>query len=287
MAKYEPSGKCGAGGALAVAGIGIGAALGLGVAVHFIGRFFYLILLMPVLWGLAIGLAAAGGVRVGKRRSAALALAVGAIGGLLSYGLYHLLDNAYVRSEVKKEIARQMEEPGDVDALYDMVLRTKYGKAGFFGELAMRAEMGMSIGRPGRSTESKPLVTGIGMYIYWGIELLAVAGVACLLPLGAVREPFCEPCGKWYVKAELARVAEDRLVAAQGALQGRDFVTLAGCRAPSGPGVLTVGKCPACAQTPVRLILEMVVQDGKGKEKRQTLFDDMITREEAGKLGSA
>ncbi|MBI3854129.1 MAG: hypothetical protein HY293_00395, partial [Planctomycetes bacterium] len=82
MAKYAPSGKVGPAGILLSVGFGLAAAAVCAVVFHFVGRFFYLILLFPLGWGLAVGAAAAAGVRAGKCRNAAVGLAAGAFAAL-------------------------------------------------------------------------------------------------------------------------------------------------------------------------------------------------------------
>lgn len=284
MATYQPSGKVGVGGVLVLFGMGLFVGGWLGALVHFVGRAFYLIFVFPFVWGLVLGGSLSGGVRMGRCRNVSLALLAGLISAVSSYALYHALDNWKVRTDAKENLKKAGIPADMVDALYDEHLKKEYGGTGFWGEVKMRSTFGMSIGRPGRSGDSKPLITGIGMYIYWILELGVVAGCAILLPRTAARASFCEPCLAWYAKKDAAVVTAGMEAEVQRALSGRDPGALGPCFGGAGTAVLALEKCPKCSTGSIRFLLEQVTKDPKGNEKRETLFDEMVSHEEANAL---
>jgi hypothetical protein len=283
MAKYVPSGKAGGAGLALTVGLAAVAGLVLGVAVHFVGRAFYLLLLFPFLWGLGIGLAASAGVRLGKCRNVTFAAMSAILASIASYGAYQALENWHVRTQLKEAIRKA---GGDPDADYDEYMKSEYGATGFEAELKFRSEAGMNIGRPGRGgEEKKPLISGTGMYVYWLLEL-GIIGVMGVLPAAAqAKSLFCEPCGAWYGSRPALGVALDRAPAAAAALEKKDWAAFAACVGTGG--VLSLEKCPACEKSPIGVVLETVVAGQKGKEVRSRLHESLLSREDANALLAA
>lgn len=282
MAAYVPSGKVGGVGIALLVGVGLGLGIAAGAIFHFVGRLFYLILLFPAVWGALLGAALAAAVRAGKCRSLTLAAVWGVLAPVASYAAYHSLENWHMRSQVRKALLKQEgATPEGVEEQYREALREEYGGSGFWAELALRAEQGMSIGRAGRSRpDSKPLITGIGMYVYWGIELAVMALISSLMAVSAARQPFCEGCQAWYEKKEVATLDDGRAPEGLRALARRDFRAFGASLGP-GTHALSLERCPACSASPVRVVVEAVTQDKKGNATRKKVFDEMFDRAEA------
>ena len=283
MGRYVPSGKAGGAGLALTIGAAVAAGVVLAVPVHFVGRFLYLILVFPVLWGLGIGLAAALGVRRGNCRNVTFAAMAALLASIASYGTYHVLENWHVRTQLKEAIRQQGVDP---DAVYDEYLKEEYGVAGFEGELKFRAEAGMSIGRVGRGDkEGKPLISGVGMYVYWLVELAIIGFMAVTPALAQAKSLFCEPCLAWYVRKPAMGIDAVKAQGAVAAIEQRDWAAFAACAGTGG--VLSLEKCPSCEQSPIGVVLEVVTADEKGKESRAKLHESLLDRGDANAMLAA
>lgn len=293
MAKYVPSGKAGGAGIALPFAIGIAGAAVAGAAFHFVGRYFYLILLFPLLWGMGVGFAAAVGVRAGKCRNPMIGVAAGVLSAVLSYGIYQVLDNVHIKSVFVEAYAKEVKaDPGDprLGEIYDEYLKERHGGTGFKAQLDARAEMGMNISRSGSgsSKDKKPMITGMGMYVYWGIELVLIAGMSLLFPLGAARECFCEKCLEWYEKQEVSGIDGGKVEDARKALAAKNYDGVSPfVSRDRSSAALSFEKCPKSCDSDIRVKLETVTRDKKGKEARVAVFDEMISAAAAHTLGAA
>jgi hypothetical protein len=265
------------------------------LAVHFVGRLFYLILLFPLVWGVGIGAAVAAGVRVGKCRNAAVGLGAGIVAAVASFGLFQALENMHVRSTFKEYWAKTVKVDvndakfnSDADRAWDDAVREKHGGAGFLSQMAVRAEMGMNISRRGRGGDGKPMISGTGMYVYWFIEMAIVAGICGLIGLGATRDPFCEPCAEWYDKKELAGIVPGKVDDVRKAVVSKDFAALPSLVVRTNPGgAISLEKCPKCSTSPAVVKVERVTVDDKGKEQRATVYEDLVAAADAQAIEQA
>jgi hypothetical protein len=288
MAKYVPSGKIGGAGLAVLLLFAVAGAAVLGAGVHFVGRAIYFILIFPLLWGFVLGYVLSSGVRIGKCRNVSLAVILSVLSSAASYGIFHVLENAKVRSDIagalRDESGRPVPQAG---AVVDAFLRERYGQSGFWGLLRFRAEAGMNLSRRGRGGDTgKPMIHGTGMYVYWLVELAAIAGCCVLLPMGAARAAFCEACLEWYVKKDVAGVAAGKEDEARRSLAGKDFAAFGTC-VGAGSAVLALEKCPKCSGSEVRALLETVSVDKKGNRTRVKVVDELLSREEANALVAA
>jgi hypothetical protein len=290
MATYVPSGKAGVPGILLPLALGLISAAAAAAVFHFVGRFFYLVLLFPMLWGVVVGGVTSAGVKKGKCRNAAAGLGAGVVAAVVSYGLFQHFDNLHHRLRFRDEMGKSVQASREeLDGFYDEFLKQKYGGSGFGAQLSLRSEAGMNISRSGSGgKDSKPMISGAGMYVYWAVELVIIAGICGFLPLAAAREPFCERCSEWYEKSELAGIVDGRVDDARRALQNKDPAALAACVVRTNPGgALTLEQCPKCSESPVRVKLDSVTRDKKGKEERRTVFEDMWEPKDAAALEGA
>lgn len=281
MAKYAASGRVGPVGIVMTLAFALLAGGAAGIAFHFIGRLIYLVLVFPLVWGLAIGMAVAAGVRMGKCRNGAFGVGAGLLAAVVSFGLFQVLENMHVRSTVLKAASKGQAEPLGSD-VYDEFLQQKHGGTGFRAQLSARADMGMNISRRGRGGDGKPLISGAGMYVYWFVELGIIALVCGATSVSAAHQAFCEKCEEWYGDTEVGGIVAGRVDEAQRALISKDFEKLPPLIVRTNPGgVLKVEKCPKCTESPVVVRLQSVTVDDKGKEQRSTVFEDMIPAADA------
>lgn len=292
MAKYVASGKAGGPGIVLPFAIGLLGAAVAGFVFHFVGRWFYLILLFPLIWGLGVGAAVAAGVKMGKCRNPWLAGAAGLICAVVSYGFFQHLDNRHIKSVFIESLAK--ETPADAkpefDAIYDEVLKERTGGTGFKAELDLRAQMGMNISRSGSnsSRDKKPMITGTGMYVYWFIELGIIAFMSFFLPMGAAQDCFCEKCREWYEKQDIAGIAGPKIEEARKALVAKNYGGISPCVSRDrSDGAIGFEKCPKSCGSDIRVKLETITKDKKGKEARTAVFDEMLPAADAHAVGAA
>lgn len=285
MPAYSPSGKVDGAGIAKVLVCGLAAAAIAAPVVHYLGRLFYLILLYPIIWGAGLGMVTSMAVSWGKCRNVSFAVIAAVLASTASYGFYHLLENGKVRSDIMEAIKKDGASPEEARKAYDEHLRKQYGGTGFWAEMKIRSELGMNIGRRGLSRhDSKPMITGMGMYIYWIIELGIMAFLALTVAKSGAAAAFCESCEEWYKSQVVAKIAPGKEEEARMALGSRNGERLGACVQPSGLSTLTLEKCPKCSAGAIKVVLEQVIKDKKGNDTRTRIFDEMITREEANKL---
>jgi hypothetical protein len=296
MAQYVPSGRVGPVGIGLTVGLGLIAGVVAAAVFHFVGRFFYLVLLFPLLWGLGIGMAVAMGVRIGKCRNSVVGLGAGVVAALASFGIFQVFENRHVKTTFDEYLAKEAKaniKDADVaaqlDKAYEDYLQREHGGTGFMAQMAVRADIGMNISRRGRSkNDGKPMISGTGMYIYWFVELAIIAGMTGLLSLGATRSAFCEKCEEWYKDAELGGIVSGRTEQVRQAIVSKDYARLPALIVRTNPGgALSVEKCPACSEAPVVVKIETITVDDKGKESRSTVFEEMIPAAEAKAMEGA
>ncbi len=253
---------------------GLAAAAAGAIAAHVLAGLFYLAFVVPAAWGAGLGIALAWGIRWARWPDRRAAMAAGILVPLLSYGIFHSLQNGRLRARAIEQLGSEQE--------YEEVLRERKGGTGFWAELSLRSDTGMNVSRPGRRGRAAeaPPVSGAGMYAYWLVEL-SLLGAACVFfPLRAARRPFCGKCREWYVPAGTACVADRRAETALRALERKDFAVFTGCLTPNGsPHIARMEICPRCHGSPVRFLFESTLQDGRGRSRRRVLYDQLISRE--------
>ena len=172
MAKraYEASGRSddGAIPVLLVAAIGSGIAAG--VIEGYVSQWLSLVILFPLLIGLAAGGVAAWLIRAKNVRAPGLALVIGSVGGVCGALAVLVVRYLLVRAEVGEEL-------------------------GFFEWYEMAAEVGTTLSRHGSGGAA---ITGIGYHLFTAVNVLISAGVGGWTARAAANEPFCEHCKHWY-----------------------------------------------------------------------------------------
>lgn len=183
----------------------------LGYAVHWIARYVYLIVIFPVLIGVAMGAIGGRMVTLGRIRNAWLAGFAGFVGGVLAMFMSHYFDQQQFRREVlRTDVLSQLMEltpdkraqvlvllPPGVRAQAERDLRAADSVLGY---LDREAYYGVRIGDVGGTSEvgTRPLNLGyVGSYLYWIIETLIVAIITYFMVLEPTKVPYCVNCERW------------------------------------------------------------------------------------------
>lgn len=283
--RYEASGKMedGALFRLALMALLVGAVAG--TVEGLIAAWFDLLILFPMIIGLAAGFAASKVIVSSKVRAPALAGLMAALGGLAGQAVKQEIHyQRFLRSPAVAEF-RQGNGPG-----VDEMLRALTGKTGRAGYLALRAQEGTTLRRHG---SSGPTLRGTGFWILFGAEFLLSAGMAFGVAWAGASAPFCERCKKWYgPDTPLASGAGDQqsVKASIVALEASDwkrFAASLGAPDTKAASAILVAACPGCTDNDRRLTVRMIRRPGHRKEKAEARFVSMIRPDELRGLEAA
>jgi hypothetical protein len=238
---YAPDGGFPVGGFFAVLMLTIVAGVAVGILAGLLHQVFYLVLFFPILMGGAVGLAGWGAIVLGKVRSRPFALCAGLLGGLLTIVAMHFVSYLIFVSRTRVPISF----PRFVDAV---------AQAGVtFNRASGGRDKGMNLGH-------------VGSYIYWGVEMLIVAGFAGGIMWARAGKPFCRDCGSWKTEHKLGVLFLSR-GAAEDYFQAGELSRLADPNEPPGEGpiALSIWWCPYCLEAaPVEAALVQTVPQKKG-----------------------
>ncbi len=261
----------------------------LGGVVALIGyHFMYLIIAFPLLMGAAGGFVMAQGVRWGKVRDGVIAATFGVLLGLSIYGSYRYIEYRLVRDEVRAEIIKEMEaEFGTSDAaiadeIFDEILVEKTGRGGFVGVILLDAQEGVSIAPARYGSDSAGLNIGTPLtWVYWLLEIVAVAGIAAFMASDAAQKPFCERHNRWYAKEKsLGGVAPSQLEHSIGLLEGGEYPAFAGAlhqKTPVPGAEFFIERCVGCLDSNPVLTIKAVKRSSRGKVDYDVLGKQAIT----------
>jgi len=258
-----------------VLGVSVLAGTLIGFAVGLAGTLFYLVLLFPLLVGIATGKLAAAAVRAARLRNPIVAGLCALCGAALAMPIVH----GYGYVEFQR--ARAQLDPDALATAMGMspdALPADAKASGITPEairaarvttlpryLDLQAQQGVRIGRSGWLDIQ---LGHAGSYVYWALEVLLAAAVAFVLAYRAAEVPFCERCGRWMAQRRLGgvRTPADQAVEA---LRAGKLGRLHPSPAPTaGREIrLTMASCPQCGTTsPVTLRLDRVRVGRDGKE---------------------
>ena len=235
------------------------AAAGLGWLASFIGQWFYLIFLFP--FGIAVLLVIVG-AKIGHwthLRNGFIAGVAGLFAGVVSITAMHYFDSVrfYDNPEVKQVLAKM---PPDARP------------EGFPPYMDLMATQGVSIGKGGNNGLNLGYV---GSWIYWGVEMLLVAGMTFFALIGGTQEPYCSTCEKWKVYRELGTLQE-KGGRAQQCVEAGDLPRLLEHKPGSDEGdlILSVAECPVGgANCPITVKLESVTVNAKKEAEKKELLE--------------
>ena len=232
------------------------AAAGLGWLASFIGQWFYLIFLFPLVIAVSLVIV---GAKIGQwthLRNGFIAGIAGLFAGVVSITSMHYFDSVryFDTPEVKQKFAALPPEtrPSTFPRYMDLM-----------------AIQGVGIGKDGLN------LGYFGSWIYWGVEMLLVAGFTFYALIGGTQEPYCSSCERWKVYRELGTLRQkgDR---AKECLESGDLPGLLKLE-PSPTGgdlVLSVGECPVGGgDCPITVKLESVTINAKKEVEKKELLE--------------
>lgn len=213
----------------------------LGIVAYFVSKAIWLILIFPLLIGFILGGIGIAIVQKTKIRNPVLAGIAGFLGGCLAMLVMHYatylefrsnsqeqdpqrvalleMDEAQRAKEVDKRIdiavqeldpqTREKLSPQDREQARRQLIaaldRDSKVYNSFWSYMDERAVEGVRIQGTRHKNESN--LGYVGSYIYWGIEVLIIAGVALGMVWSAARKPFCTQCETWKTPLPMASLA--------------------------------------------------------------------------------
>jgi hypothetical protein len=214
----------------------LGAALIGGVSFG-VSRAAYLVLLFPLLMGLAGGGLNLWAIGRGKVRNPGIATLVGFLTGLVIYGVFLYAGYLLYRSEkVGWAEGATAIERAEVEADLDRSILDANGFPGFWGYLQGKSQEGILIVGKKQSNSKPLLIKGSVVWINWAIELLTICGITTLMSRWRVLTPFSEASNCWFDRAaRLGTIAKGDIDRARATLdEGRldDFIELVQVKRP-------------------------------------------------------
>lgn len=276
---FEPAGLGMLFSAMALAGAA------LGFAAHFVSQAFYLILIFPIVIGLALGWLGRKMVRQGRVRNPWIGATAGFLGGAFAMLMMHYFDY----EKFKREMAKLLPEVAEVAAL-DEPARREFAAdfeepeflvmaldayRSFPAYMHLEATEGVTIGRASSTSPDRGLNLGyVGSWIYWGVEVLIVAGITLFMVKDETAKPYCPTCGQWKAARPLGGITGDAAAATAG-VNGGDLAAIAQAAPTAEPAPVMVfaSLCPTCqgAQSPADVRLAHFVTNNNGKVDEKTL----------------
>jgi hypothetical protein len=206
MREYRPSNHVPLTGLVLLITAAIVGGLGLGVITYFVSREIYLVVLFPILLGLAGGALTAAAVQAGKIRSPVIAGVFGVLTVLILYGVYRFADYYWgfrgdLREELEKEWGQELSD-AEYQEMEDFALELSTDSKGFVGYTKLTAQEGITISRATRPSGNGLTLKDSVAYGYWGIEILALMYFGWTTPYRRAKKPFSEQTGEWFGSAE-------------------------------------------------------------------------------------
>jgi hypothetical protein len=287
--QYKPEGGCDEIGAVALLLGMLVVAAATGYVAHFISEFIYLIVMFPILIGLAVGAVGAVIAKKFKVRSPGLGGAAGLLCGVAAMLCMHYFDYYGLRSEMAAlpaEAKAVFQLPDDqfeqvvaeapaADRPNVRLAREALRVETFMGYMDLEAKRGVEIKKTG-SGKGRGINLGyVGSYIYWVAEIGLVCMMSWGLVKGAASKPFCRRCQQWRKERILGFINFD-LDPAVGHLKSGNLAALQPLVSKDKSSITTVKAyvCPKCEQQgEVDVKVERVVEVKKGKtEKKELAF---------------
>ncbi|HEY6006008.1 MAG TPA: hypothetical protein VIV57_24220 [Anaeromyxobacter sp.] len=264
---YRPSGSSDPGSLPILIAGSIVVGIAVGVVESIVGQWFHLLILFPLLAGLAVGAFAAWLIARRRIRAPLAALVVAGLGGLTTQLAVHVADYVRFRAELEESVQQR-------GLTVDQALEAATGSPGFTGYMLFVAEQGITIKRAGQSSDGGTKISGVGSFVLWGVEALLALGVAASMARSRALEPFCERCRLWYGADQVVSLgspddAHVRSVVA--ALDVRDLpraVESLGARTEDAQSTLTMRGCPRCLEHEPVLTYQVVTRLKKKPQAR-------------------
>jgi hypothetical protein len=244
---FRPDGVVPLGGlALLLVGAAL-TAIALGFVLSFVGQWFYMPIIFPIIAAFLLGGAGRVLVRAGKVRSPAVAGTIGALGGLGMMYSNHYFDCLLALNFVNW----QAVTPRIVFSYIDFV-----------------AQGGVVIGDVGNDGIN---LGYIGSYVYFALEAVLAAGFAFVVTKGAAAVPFCRACNVWKQPRTLAGLPHVPPAVAVEALRAGALLDLLDTGTPTAGGHplnLKASVCPRCGgDGSVVAGVERITVDSRGRRQ--------------------
>ncbi|WP_162672533.1 hypothetical protein [Gemmata massiliana] len=220
--RFTLGGRGSSTGLLAAAAVGAVTAVILSVVCAFVGSFFWLLLIFPVVHGVLVGIVPGLVGRITKADYPVQLALIGAASGAFSVLGVHYLD--YLGSSIN---------PGAPTG-------------GFWEFMRFRAEEGVRIGKVFQGGNRTNLGF-TGSVVYWCVELLFTVAAAAGAAQAWVQEPLCRECLAWKKKRELGPYKIDLGTAIKAAAAGCP-ATMVSPRAGDDTVTIEIFTCPNCAE---------------------------------------
>ena len=193
-----------------------------GALAHLATRAIYLAFLVPVAWGLAVGLAVAATARHTRLARPGAAAAAAILGVGVAVAVQHGLDFRLDRHERALAAAR-VYEMSSIGAGPDEHIETSYRER--LAELTLAHYLERRYGMDPELDPAGGLASSIGprgAFAVAGLELLLGAAIAGVLARRQALQPACPTCGEWRVMARLGVAAHGVGAQVAGRLRAGD-----------------------------------------------------------------
>jgi hypothetical protein len=245
-------------GAPLVLAVGLAAALALGTLYHFVGRVFDLLILFPIILGVAVGLALKLAALKGRCRQAGVLIAAAVLSGAAAFGTRQVLDTLHVRGELSALLAAASKEAGNDEARDRLRLASE--SVGFSDALKVRADAGVGIGRARGGAKKKLNLSGTMFWVLMLVEsgIVAFFAAAAVFPIS--RFPYCGRCRRFVPSAPIYRVngrESDRLADAVRHQRWKEAQEMSDRATPSETdrAEATLLRCGMCRDSSIRVDL--------------------------------
>ncbi|MFT3788015.1 MAG: hypothetical protein QM770_17895 [Tepidisphaeraceae bacterium] len=281
---YKPSSGAPIAGVLQlIAGLALAGAV-LGFVAFYVSKAIWLILVFPLLIGLALAFVAGWLVKKGHVRNGALAGLAAFIGGVFAMTVMHYEGYRDVMTKIEaqpKDVRESWQnvteqevrdESPPAELKQNLTTWRLYHIKNFFDYMDVEATEGVEI-KSTRGSSSSPMNLGyVGSYVYWGVEVMLVAGIAFAGSRRTAHQPYSETHSTWKTPEALGFIASDTPETVEAVRSG-DIAALqrAGAGALDGSLVLSAAHCGDATPDDVDIKLERVVRNKQGKVERKTL----------------
>jgi hypothetical protein len=187
--------------------IGVGG----GVLLFLSSKLTYLIFLSPIIAAGIVSLCLAQLFKSFKMRDWLIAGTIGAMTGLIAYGVYRAGEYFDFRESFYHEAIAEVGafDRGEFEIYVDEMLIVETGQAGFIGFTLMQAQEGMTVTST-RSSRSPSTWSSEITVLYWLAEIAIFVGLPFFLIRQTLTEPFCDETNEWMQFRQIGTVSFDR-----------------------------------------------------------------------------
>ncbi len=170
-----------------------------GIAAAFIGSFFYIAFLFPLVMGFAGGNGLRAPIQLAKIRKTSQVIFMSILMAVSIYGTYHYGRYVILQVQTSLKVFSNLSEATDDEnmkaakIIVDYALKQETGHSGFAGYMIYKAQQGVSLGRIYRSSRLNlgPVFT----WVYWLLEFGIIFWVTISIARREAQIPVCEVCG--------------------------------------------------------------------------------------------